>query len=257
MIIAISGKIGSGKDTVGKIIQYLTYNKDRIQKGFKSLPFSHYDDGNPRNKDWQIKKFAYAVKQVASIFTGIPIEDFEKEDVKNSNLDISWSKLYCKTCGSYENNPCNRLCNDCSEILVLKPMTIGEFIKTIEEETYPYVWVNALMNQYKNNSYQVLDVGGQDTVYVDNYPNWIITDLRFPNEAKAVKDRKGIIIRVNSTFIKYSDGSYRARNPMMGDNHPSETALDNYKFDYTIDNNGTIEELVDKVKQILIKEKIL
>jgi len=35
----------------------------------------------------------------------------------------------------------------------------------------------------------------------------------------------------------------------------SETALDNYdKFDYVIDNNGTIEELIIKIKDVLIKE---
>ena len=39
--------------------------------------------------------------------------------------------------------------------------------------------------------------------------------------------------------------------------HPSETALDNHSFDYTIDNNGTIEELIEKVREILIKEKVI
>ena len=33
-------------------------------------------------------------------------------------------------------------------------------------------------------------------------------------------------------------------------NHPSETALDNYKFDEVIENNGSIEELIEKVKQL-------
>jgi len=37
----------------------------------------------------------------------------------------------------------------------------------------------------------------------------------------------------------------------------SETALDDYKFDYVIENNGTIEDLIIKVKEILIKEEIL
>jgi len=39
--------------------------------------------------------------------------------------------------------------------------------------------------------------------------------------------------------------------------HPSETALDTATFDYIIDNNGTIEELIIKVKKILIKERII
>jgi len=33
--------------------------------------------------------------------------------------------------------------------------------------------------------------------------------------------------------------------------HPSETALDDYqKFDYVIQNDGTIEDLIEKVKAI-------
>jgi len=40
--------------------------------------------------------------------------------------------------------------------------------------------------------------------------------------------------------------------------HESETALDNWTdWDYVIDNNGTLEELVEKVKQILIELNML
>lgn len=37
----------------------------------------------------------------------------------------------------------------------------------------------------------------------------------------------------------------------------AETALDNAEFDYTIDNNSSIEDLIEKVKSILIKERII
>jgi len=39
--------------------------------------------------------------------------------------------------------------------------------------------------------------------------------------------------------------------------YESETALDNTTFDYTIDNNGSIKDLIEKVREILIKEKLL
>jgi hypothetical protein len=39
--------------------------------------------------------------------------------------------------------------------------------------------------------------------------------------------------------------------------HPSETALDDAKFDYEIINDGEIVDLIEKVKTILIKEKII
>ena len=35
------------------------------------------------------------------------------------------------------------------------------------------------------------------------------------------------------------------------ENHPSETALDDYEFDFVIDNNSDIPSLVEKVKQII------
>ena len=100
------------------------------------------------------------------------------------------------------------------------------------------------------------------------FPNWIITDVRFKNELKAIEDREGISIRVNRRFVTsiLEDGQRISveRGILTGEEHlqlekphESETALDNAKFQYTIDNNGTIEELVNKVKEILIKEKVI
>lgn len=103
--------------------------------------------------------------------------------------------------------------------------------------------------------------GDLTQVINDNSSNWIITDVRFPNEALDISHKDGIVIRINSNYIRYDDGSYRAKNKMMGDlkyEPYSETALDDYdRFDYIIDNNGTIEELIEKVKEILIKENII
>jgi hypothetical protein len=89
----------------------------------------------------------------------------------------------------------------------------------IRDHLHPDTWVNALMKDYKPNS------------------NWIIPDVRFLNEAEAIKERGGIIIRVDR-------GS-------PANSHKSETILDNYRFDFIISNNGTIDELSDVVKSIL------
>jgi hypothetical protein len=82
-----------------------------------------------------------------------------------------------------------------------------------------------------------------------HYPSWLITDMRFPNELKAIKDKGGISIRVNR------HNHPNDINPNT--EHPSETALDNEEFDYVIDNNGTIEELIEKVKVVLKHSKII
>lgn len=83
------------------------------------------------------------------------------------------------------------------------------------------------------------------------YPNWIITDLRFPNEYDAIKDRKGICIRVNRDYV------LRGAEEDPKKLHPSETALNNHTFDYEIDNNGSIEDLIEEVRKMLQYFKII
>jgi dephospho-CoA kinase len=57
----------------------------------------------------------------------------------------------------------------------------------------------------------------------------------------------GILIRVN-----------RAECEGRTNEHVSETALDDFNgWDYVIENNGTIEELIGQVRTILEKEGII
>ena len=83
-------------------------------------------------------------------------------------------------------------------------------------------WVKALFNTYSDNI--------------------IIADVRFPNEVEAVKERGGIVFRIE-------------RPGAGAGNHISETALDDYHgFDYIIDNVGTLEDLFNQVKFIVNNE---
>jgi dephospho-CoA kinase len=259
MIIGISGKIGSGKDIVGKIIQYLVANRTEPNCIPKLVTFEEclevWDNEEKHNPNcgttWIIKKFAYKLKQIVSILISIPIEDLEKEEVKNIVLGREWLKFFVG-----DNEP--------------KPYTIRELLQKVGTEAmrdtvHKDIWVNALMCDYKVQHKGTTYKGNSMIVDMQNkdydFPNWVITDVRFPNEAKAVKDRDGIMIRVNRitdfqlAMEKTALGAEIAMNKIR--EHPSETALDDYEFDYTIDNNATIEELVEKVKEILIKEKLL
>lgn len=93
---------------------------------------------------------------------------------------------------------------------------------------HPNIWINSLFREYNSTKL-----------------NWIITDTRFINEFNSIKERNGINIQI------ISDKSPK-------DNHISETELDNYnEFNYVIENNKTIEELILKIKEILIKEQII
>ena len=99
----------------------------------------------------------------------------------------------------------------------------------------------------------------KETTWIkDQYPNWIISDTRFPNEVQAVKDRGGITIRITRPdFVENTLTGEKFPVKVHRQEHESETALDNYKFDYEIQNDGTIAELIDKVEVILKQEKII
>lgn len=70
------------------------------------------------------------------------------------------------------------------------------------------------------------------------------TDCRYPNELAGIKNSK--VIDGSSTVV-----TVRIERPghviAANQNHISETALDEYAFDYTIINNGTLEDYRVKV----------
>lgn len=261
MIIAISGKIGSGKDLIGKIIQYLIARKDDtrglniLTQEFKGLTENNWS-AIYSAQNYKIKKFAGKLKQIVSILTGIPVEDLEKQEVKDRVLGEEWWYYKSETQlfpydTPYEAN---------KKLSLIKP-TVREKMVEIADDIRaknPNAFVNALFADY-------ISIGGTMDVRRSRveYPNWIISDMRFPNELQAVKDKGGITIRVNRGL----DLTYKSDlNPSSSslehlkrgkELHLSETALDNAKFDYIIDNNQGIPELIEKVKEILIKEKII
>jgi len=65
----------------------------------------------------------------------------------------------------------------------------------------------------------------------------VVTDVRFPDEAEAIKSLFGEVWRID-------------RGLPIND-HISENALRNWQFDATFDNNGTIPDLTRKVEDYL------
>lgn len=277
MIIGIAGKIGSGKDTVGKIIQYLT-NVDINSTMSYYMFIASYVHNMDYNHNWKIHKFADALKDIVCILTGCTREQLEDEEFKNSKLSDEWKKEQSVI-------DINGVNIDMSNAPKVAPTyrNILQYIGTdlLRNQLHEEVWVNALFSKYKynkdgfeiHNYYKSLGghgifIGNEDSDiknkekevnaklsnFINNsYPNWIITDVRFPNEAKAIKDRGGIIIRVNKNdknkWIDKEEWDFYTKGIKP---HESETALDNYKFDYVIDNNSTINELIKQVKDMLI-----
>lgn len=266
MIIGISGKIGSGKDTIGQIIQYLT-NPHTDKGNYKTHELGFIES------NWQIKKFAYKLKQITALLLGVSVEQLEDREFKEKELGEEW--WYWSVYDGIEYKPqyfptreeAEKRCDevwgsDLYDTMIkqvkLTPRLILQLLGTEagREIIHPNIWVNALMSEYNKNDVNPIKVRqGRLTALQafnlsqNNKPKWIITDMRFPNELEAVKKRGGITIRVNR--ISDEAGQYEVKQ------HPSETALDNHKFDYVIDNSGSMSSLINKVKEICHEIKIL
>ena len=316
-LIGVSGKIGSGKDTVGKTLQYLNCSPpsvDKIDHMMKFITDDKYKSNLDIASNYQIKKFADKLKDMICILLGCTREQLEDREFKEKELGEEW--WYYK--GEQTHFPYIKTKAENSDIwhekvkervVKLTPRKLLQLLGTDcgRDIIHPNIWINALFNDYKVNisSLPNVDFGTQlivNNVYKDEsgkkhlaaYPNWIITDVRFPDEVKAIEDRGGIVIRINrkitsdewqklypKVIVLNPDGwnrderyqyewfeekitleEYKLRVMRSTckfevdfqdyfEEHPSETALDNHDFKYVIENNGSIEELVETVKQLL------
>ena len=209
MIIALNGYAGTGKDTVGKIIQYLNCTNVGDVTIKEITRTDVHDWWLEDQSGWKIKKFAGKLKTIASVLTGIPTEKFEDQEFKKTNLGQEWSDHGM-------------------------PITVRDLLQRLGTDAlrrglHPNTWVNALMADYNLNynieeaihqvrcydcgdSWDPYDTehfliscpcGGKTSGIISthkpkpHYPNWIITDCRFPNEAAAIKKAGGIVVRVN------------------------------------------------------------
>ena len=238
-LIAVSAKIGGGKDTFFNLL------KQKSGKTFEN------------------KKFAWKLKEIAEKLTGIPALDFEKESVKNSYLPDEWN--YLDSNGQEQR------------------LTCREFMQKLGTEglrngLHTNVWVNSLFADYKA-SVEKYDFEGEP-----KFPNWFISDCRFENEANAIKQRGGIIVRINRDYswedfcklyglknvnnpasyvgktnpvfwgecLKNLDKTEEIETAIKKIFHASETSLDFYsQFDYIINNDGTLEDFENKIEDCL------
>ena len=247
MLISISGRKQSGKDTAGQIIQYLTSESNVYPFDLK-LDYSY-------RSNWQIKKFADPLKDIICILINCTREQLENESFKSKELGEEWWYWYMKLDGGYPPIILDYLTTtkkelksyEGLELIKPTPRFLMQYVGTnlFRNQLHPSIWVNSLMADYKSKLSSNNPVDDLDWEPRFIYPNWIITDMRFLNEMEAVKKRGGITIRVNRNLEESKD------------QHESETELDNAEFDYVITNDGTIEELIEKVREILTKEKLI
>ena len=215
-LLGISAKIGCGKDTFFEVLQEKTGGA------------------------YENKKFARSLKIIASILTNTPVEKFEDQDFKKTFLSDDW--IYILK---------DEIITD-GIGLIMKKMTVREFLQKLGTEAmrdglHTNVWVNALFSDYNTDSFKesqdfVKKMPIEEMIIKRNnfeyHPSWCITDMRFPNEYDAIKNKNGIVIRINRPRVSVND-------------HSSEKALDNFKFDYVINNDGTLDDFKTKVEECL------
>lgn len=80
-----------------------------------------------------------------------------------------------------------------------------------------------------------------DSALKDVHPDkdYIVTDCRFVNEANAIRNRGGKVIRIERPGIGPANG------------HSSEVSLDSWNFDHVIANDGTIDDLREKLLRVI------
>lgn len=220
MIVGISGKQQSGKDYTGALIQ-------RLQP----------------EKNWKIVKYADKLKDIICLMIGCTREQLEDDEFKNQELGKEWSYYitpgFNKIITTDEYDKLSENQKEYCKLIVLTPRKLLQLVGTEAGRNivHPNIWINATFSTYEESD------------------NWIITDVRFPNEALHIKKKGGIVIRLDrplgerypelmSKFMQDRDTGQDFKEWLMqNDNkmysamyHESETSLDDYDFDYIVEN---------------------
>lgn len=268
-LIGLSGKKGAGKDLATKIIQIMDYHPE-MSTGEIVENIGNSDYGFLKDA-YKNKKFAYKLKKITCDLTGITMDKLEDPKYKGmtvsefTGMDWTWDR---------GDDVVDYTFRDWLQLIGTDGM---------RNNIHPDIWVKSLFADYQPEVIQQLEDGLHEI-----YPKWIISDVRFPNEAEAIKERGGIVLRVNRPYkLKVGDKvisihaegthvitevlnqrsvktDWSGENPRgqmksdltpvhLYDQHFSETALDNYSdFDYIIENDSTITVLVEKLKEALL-----
>jgi len=268
MIIGISGKKRHGKNLAATIIQLLIYAQ---KKGYDNrFVESCCTDTNldreliAINSGWEQVSFAYKIKQITAFVLDTSVEKVEFMKEYDHIFSPEWNDV--------GGTP-----------MTMRKFLQKIGTEALRNTVHRDFWVNALFSGYKLTSkanketiitcdatpiihathrYKIaagripglkVDVFTNEPTYsynqvseVETFPNWLITDVRFPNELEAIKNRaSGRTIRI----YRPDEGS---------DTHESETALDNQKeWDAYIVNDGSIADLIFALKETLKHFKIL
>lgn len=177
MIIGISGKIGSGKSTVGQFL-------------VNSLDFAAEIN------------FADALKDhVALLFAAPPAA------VRGTQAE----KLQLLPCGL-------------SARVVMQ--AYGQAVRSLDRDAWVRAWERSVRDVWARNGMVPI----------------VVTDVRYRNEARAIREKGGILIRL-------------LRAPQAEDRHASETDLDGWQdWDLSLDNRDQTPDQTCSIVLVRVRE---
>jgi len=200
MIVGVSGKIGSGKNEVADMISYLHFiNPDGTYEEFKKQQWL-------RNKYLEHRAYDQA--------------DLKLPGIHSFACNLKKCAAACTGIDYHDLEKRSQKSTiipwlDISFRKLLQ--SLGEAVRCQIKENF---WVLSMLADYQDFDF------------------WIVSDVRYKNEADELLSRGALLIRINRT----TDSS---------DVHQSEVDLDSYdKFSYVIENDGSLEDLYNKVKEI-------
>lgn len=200
MLIGISGKKLSGKNEVADMLSFLL---------FKGGTYYQY-------------KEAKDIRQ-----TFLRAKDYKNAELTLPNIHSFAANLkkclaVCTGIDFHDLEDRNVKSSKISWLGISYRKLLQEFGEGIRQTVGKNFWVDSLLSQY------------------DNSQNWIISDVRYVEEANAILDGDGILIRVN-------------RDTGFDDIHVSEISLDDFEnFGYVIDNNDkSLEDLFNECNYIV------
>ncbi len=214
MIIAIHGLAQSGKDTLGRAINYY-YSKAHEVYSIKT--WEELSKGSTVLGGFKVRKFAYKVKTIAASILGMS--------------DVTFMHLWERNLYNFRDSlNTGNIKNTNGDLLTNREILIG-IGDGLRHTLGPDVWVHNLMRSY-----------------CESINNWMITDLRYYNEANELRNNyKAKLFKIVRDSCQRIDAE-------------SERGLieweSNNKWDYIFYNNSSVEDLYKSVCKYNEKEGI-
>lgn len=264
--IAISGKKRHGKNLVGKIIEYLTSSDDYNPKETPENRLADFSffcrEGAVNNSFFKSVSIADPLRKMASVIINCKPEVLELEYMKNSFLQLGDKALSVRT------------------ILQMLGISMRELFGE-------NIWIDTALRDNKSENILVTDLRFPNEYEIlKQLPSLLLrverpgTILVYYNDKinSDEEDHSGyyfvqkmIPVTPNSEYHDYVltqekdgtghkiQGRFNNETVILSptDSHISETALDSYYFNEVIINDGTILELIEKIRIILTKYNII